>query len=130
MNMESAGEPVQQVAPQESAEVQESPSIKQLQEAQADLTEIIKAYPVGERTPEEERDIQIIAQQVENLKSRLNKARVDAGYRPVEEALGESRVPTSEPVHVDEHYMVTTPEEHQKLVAQGDIAPSTGGRVQ
>lgn len=110
----------------EAAESQATPTIKKLQEAKADLEDLLKAYPAGQRTPDEERDMQLIAQEVAGMEQLLNQARADAGLPPVQEALDASRAPS--PVTVDEHYVVTNPEEHKELVARGEITPSSGGR--
>lgn len=110
----------------ELAESQAPSTIKKLQEAKADLENLLKAYPAGQRTPDEERDMQLIAQEVAGMEQLLNRARTEAGLPPVQQALDTSRAPNA--VHVDEHYLVTNPEEHREMVSRGEITPSSGGR--
>lgn len=114
----------------EAAEKVQPPTIQEVLLAKAGLATLMDAYPQGHSTPEVEKVIELAALKVEEMWVALNKARVEAGYSSLDqllERMGESRAPNA--VHVDEHYVVTNPEEHRQMVANGEIAPSTGGRV-
>jgi len=114
----------------ESVEQVQPPSIQEVMLAKAGLATLMDAHPQGQSTPEVEKVIELAALKVAEMESALDKARVEAGYAPLNELLGkmsESRAPS--PVHVDEHYLVTSLEAQAERVANGEIAPSTGGRA-
>lgn len=94
------------------------PTIEEVLNAMRDLEQIIRAYPVGERTPEEDRDIEAIAREVAEMQRLLNERRAQLGVAPLEES---EQAIIDNTVHVDNQGLVTSPEEQQAQVQAGEI---------
>jgi len=86
-----------------------TPTMEEVLKAMRDLEQIILAYPVGERTPEEDEDIEIITKEVEKMQRLLNERRAQFGIAP----LGEAEQATVD--YRDKNLSPTTPEVEARL---------------